>query len=366
MRIFLRGNTYHVHVEYGGKSVRQSLRTSDKREATVRAKSIERSLIDGSYQTSVAGSMGIVKSKTLQEAFDYIHATHWSKLKDTTGPTYRFNVLKRYIPGDTQLSQVTRGMVNDMILALTKLEHHRGKGYTPASINRILTTLTYILSWGVDSGYIDKAPKVPLFKESQNTRVCAQDEQDAIWKTLALSIDPVHKESLLLFELLLETGCRIGELLTLEWKQVDWERHCLTLPDTKSGSSVTKPLTLRAVEILTNWQQVGHPKPFIYNYKQAARSWNWAKQQVGLGEDKTLVRHTLRHTTATRLIEAGINAPMVKEFLGHKSATTTNRYIHLNVDSLSPLVNVLETMNTKRNIINSTPAAQNGVDKLFR
>lgn len=105
---------------------------------------------------------------------------------------------------------------------------------------------------------------------------------------------------------------------------------------------MTKPLPDESFEILKESYDKGRKAPFNHITDWMIRSsWQYAKEQCGLADDKTLVRHSLRHTVASRLIESGVGTQLVKEYLGHRAIATTQRYIHLNVDSMSPIVEVL-------------------------
>jgi site-specific recombinase XerD len=83
-------------------------------------------------------------------------------------------------------------------------------------------------------------------------------------------------------------------------------------------------------------------KPFTIDRDQAENAWTWVRKTMGLSGDKEFVMHALRHTTATRLIDKGIDLYTVKEWLGHSTVQVTERYAHLNPSKLAHAASVLE------------------------
>ncbi len=106
--------------------------------------------------------------------------------------------------------------------------------------------------------------------------------------------------------LLLLTGCRRGEILTLRWQDVDLERRCLHLPDSKTGQK-TGYLNTAAIQVLEAIEPVDG-SPYIL---------------PGLDD---LRLHDLRHTFASIGVNAGLSLPVVGKLLGHTQVTTTERY----------------------------------------
>ena len=83
-------------------------------------------------------------------------------------------------------------------------------------------------------------------------------------------------------------------------------------------------------------------QPFELTVCQADKAWAWAREEMGLKEDKEFIIHALRHTCASRLVNKNIDLYVVKEWLGHSTIQVTERYAHLSPHKLAHAVMKLE------------------------
>ena len=129
-----------------------------------------------------------------------------------------------------------------------------------------------------------------------------------------------------------EHQIKLGEALGL--KHGDVHNGRATFWITKSGRSRTVPLTDRAVCALADQgRQPGGPFHGVA-YQKFLYHWNAVKRDMGLKDDPQFVPHMLRHTCASRLVQAGIDLRRVQTFLGHQTIQMTLRYAHLATDDL--------------------------------
>lgn len=70
--------------------------------------------------------------------------------------------------------------------------------------------------------------------------------------------------------------------------------------------------------------------------------WSWVRTRLGLDADKEFVLHMLRHSTASRLADAGVDAFRIQKMMGHKTIMTTQKYVHVSAEALQGLTGALE------------------------
>jgi integrase len=137
--------------------------------------------------------------------------------------------------------------------------------------------------------------------------------------------------------LALNTGCRRGELLNLEWDRVDMEHQKILLEarHTKARKRRTVPLNddaLHALKRIQEWQhEHGLVTPWVFGWEKGKittikTSWTTALKRSGIKDFRV---HDLRHTFASWLVMQGESIYVVKELLGHASVTQTEIYAHL-------------------------------------
>lgn len=132
-------------------------------------------------------------------------------------------------------------------------------------------------------------------------------------------------------KLLLLTGARRGEILGLQWQNVDLSRKCLRLPDSKTGAKVIF-LNDAALEILRSLPRLSNNlhvipgtligRPFV----SLDKIWHRVRASAGLRDVRL---HDLRHSFASVAVSGGLSLPIIGALLGHKHAATTARYAHL-------------------------------------
>lgn len=212
------------------------------------------------------------------------------------------------IMGRPKLSEITSGSIEDYVSVLEEF-------VAPSTINRKLSCLNKLLTYAVDREWLTKKPKI-LWQVEDNERIrwlTAEEE------THLLNCLPPATAAFC--EILIHTGMRRGELLNLKPEDVDGNYARLWV--TKSGKPRSVPLSERAKELIDKWV------PFNMEIHRIRRDWLKAKTLMGLDDDSNFVMHTLRHTTATRMLDTTGNLAVVQKMLGHAKITTTMRYAHV-------------------------------------
>lgn len=141
--------------------------------------------------------------------------------------------------------------------------------------------------------------------------------------------------------ILMITGCRLSEVLTLPWADVHLEDDYLYLKDSKVGVR-TIALSDKGKQILERLQkQEGNPYVFCGNLSEKPlvninRTWNKARTLAGIGDVRI---HDLRHSFASFALKQGVSLYTLSKLLGHQSIKTTERYAHLELDHLKEATN---------------------------
>jgi integrase len=148
---------------------------------------------------------------------------------------------------------------------------------------------------------------------------------------------------------LLLTGARKTEILSLKWSYLDLEFGLANLPDSKTGFKVLQ-LPAPAVEILKSLPKLNDEYVFpsfrsgalTPHISELRPTWMAVLTEAGLTGHWRI--HDLRHGLASAMGKSGVSLPFVGKILGHTQATTTERYAHLEAN---PARQALEATATK-------------------
>jgi len=162
-------------------------------------------------------------------------------------------------------------------------------------------------------------------------RVLSYDEEKRLLINSSPHLVPIIQTALL-------TAMRLGELLTLRWKDVDLKNNLITIRSEVSKSKKERkvPISSSLREILVEQRYktglsgmvflTQEGKPYSPNNPSAIkRTFTTARRKANLMD---LWFHDLRHTSATRMAENGANIIAVKEICGHSDIKTTLKYFH--------------------------------------
>ena len=234
------------------------------------------------------------------------------------------------------------GIERKDVLAL----HQRMSG-TPNQANRVLRTLSLMYTLARDWGLLP--PELPSAGHNPCSGIAKYPDKrrerfltDAEFERLGDVLNEAEERggasasSIAAIRMLLLTGCRKSEILTLRWEHVDLDAAQLRLPDTKTGAR-TISLPRAAVKVLEAIPRVsGNPwviagrKPGTH-LKSLDVGWRTLRARARLQDVRI---HDLRHSYASRALALGESLPMIGKLLGHKQVETTARYAHLADDSV--------------------------------
>ncbi|PWV98809.1 site-specific recombinase XerD [Hoeflea marina] len=229
----------------------------------------------------------------------------------------------------------------DDILIDRLVTHFREIGNRNSTINRKLSALYKLLKKAERTGQITRLPSyIRLRERNSRVRFLTAEEESSMFGAVAAR----NTHHALLCQFLVDTGARVGEALALKWNDI--HNNAATFWITKSGRSRTVPLTRRAVAALKSARPYGGTGPFTsITYANFKYNWNQARKDLRFGDDPHMVPHILRHTCASRLVQAGIDLRRVQTFLGHQTIQMTLRYAHLATNDLDQCASALDAIN---------------------
>lgn len=239
-----------------------------------------------------------------------------------------------------------------------------GGKLSATSANLMLTVLNLAFEYACDMELLEQNPCERIRRsreEPKKVEAFTKDEQRRLEQAIMESGD----SRLFGILLCLYTGLRIGELLGLEWQDIDLDRGiihidktvyrekdgdgdwqlCVDTPKTKA-SERDIPLPYYITDMIRKHQAISCSSYVVENKKgerMSIRSYQYMFERL---TEKAGVRklnfHALRHTFATRAIECGMDIKTLSEIMGHKNASITlNRYAHSMMDTKIEMMNKL-------------------------
>ena len=342
---------YKKGVDSNGKTVYGSLYASTYREAKTK--------LQFKLRDIASGFVSAKECYTFREA-----ACLWlkdSQLSLKGASVYRYeNLLNTHILptfGNQYIDQITGTDINSFLsVKLTSGRVDKKGGLSPSYVRSIMLVIKAVLAYASENQM-----RVPLQSKIGKPKpivkdlpVLTQSEQKSLVDVCLTQAD----ETKVCILLSLYAGLRIGEICALEWEDVDLENHLIHVRKTVSRVSgtgknmerstlvITQPKTSASfrdipicswlIPVLTQLHDMRcssfvassragfiSPRTFDYRYHKLLKT-------AGI---QTINYHALRHTFATRCIEAGIDVKTLSELLGHTDASVTlNTYVHSSME----------------------------------
>ena len=259
-----------------------------------------------------------------------------ARCKASTARGYRKVIRRHLLPalGEVPIAALAREHVAEL--------HHRLRA-TPAAANEAVSVLSRMLNraeaWDLLPAGTNPCRFVARYRTRRPERFLTGEE----FRRLGAALDaleaqgriPAHPAAAL--RLLMLTGCRSGEILTLRWDEVHLRPRELRLRDSKTGPRVI-PLSPSAVAVLKRVPRAAGNPWVIAGRKPGTHlshlSYYWYRVRERAGVDDGVRVHDLRHSFASRALALGESLSMIGKLLGHTKIQTTARYAHLARDSV--------------------------------
>jgi len=279
-------------------------------------------------ETRATNSLGELLDRFLTEHVD-------AKLKKTTAAEYK-RLARLYVLPEFRHRAITDVQRKDV----AKL-HHKLLN-KPYQANRSVALLSKFFNWcekhGLRPDGSNPCRHIEKYNELKHERFLSEAELARLGEALALA--EVERTAspwaIAAIRLLMLTGARLSEILTLKWDYVDIERASMRLPDSKTGAK-TIYLNAPALEVLASVPRLEDNTYVICGEKAGAhlvnlqKPWRRIRKLANLDD---LRIHDLRHSFASVAVAGGMSLPLIGALLGHSQPATTARYAHLSSDPL--------------------------------
>ena len=278
------------------------------------------------------------------------------RIKNRTAERYRGVIDKYILPylGETEIDTVERKTVQEFLYSLRAIGGDYG--LSASSVNVVHSVLKSAFAYACEAEMLEINPcerirRVPV--QGRKAEAFTREEQEKIEK----AVSDTEDGRLVGVLICLYTGLRIGELLALEWSDVDFRRGiliirktvyrgrdenggwrvCVDTPKTASSERIV-PLPYYIIDMLKKQKRMGLSEFVIENKKaerMSVRSYQYLFERLtATAGVRSLNFHALRHTFATRALESGMDIKTLSEIMGHSNATITlNRYAHSMLDN---------------------------------
>ena len=251
-----------------------------------------------------------------------------AKLKPATQHLYRTLAQNHLIPAFKKMK-----MADITYRHVAKLHHDLQN--TPYLANRCAAVLSKFFDWCEKTGYRDRGTNpvrgLEKYREEKRLKFMESSELEAIGEGIAKlekqdAIDPTIAAAL---KVMLLTGARCSEILTLKWEYFNESKEKALLPNSKTGAKVL-PIPPTAWEVISALPRVNEycfpgrwGRGHIINVKN---TWKRICKAGGISGWRI---HDLRHAFASYAANSGKSLPIIGKILGHSQASTTSRYAHL-------------------------------------
>ena len=222
-------------------------------------------------------------------------------------------------------------------LDIDRLAKKALKGKSPQTVKLTLSLLRRIINFGIEKQVCAPMPfkiKMPVV----NNIVIEDLNQKQIKKLMKVIATDPYPEVAAVMSIALFCGMRRGEILSLRWNDINFDRGFISIKNPKGGQDATIPLSESVRQVLKTLPQ--GKSPYVFPGKEGKprhdirRGANRIKKAADLPEDFRPL-HGLRHVYASMLASSGqVDLYTLQKLLTHKDPKTTQRYAHLRDDAL--------------------------------
>lgn len=275
---------------------------------------------------------------SIAQAMELFFEQHDTKIKEKTAKSYHSMAERFVIPAFGKYK------IKDIAYKHCANLHHSLRD-TPYQANRCIALLSKFFTWCEKNGYRERGTNpvigIEKFDEQKRVAFMGRKELEELGNAFTLlekqgfrnpdtgrmtALDPIIASAI---KMLLFTGARCMEILTLKWEYIDFDKGVAHLPDSKTGAKMLQlpPPALTLLEELPRINEYcfcgRHGKGHIVNIKDT-----WKRLLITANLSGWRI-HDLRHAFASYAASEGQTLHIIGAMLGHTQASTTQRYAHL-------------------------------------
>ncbi len=271
------------------------------------------------------------KMITLGELWENYSSTRLTKLS-LSSQRDQSSMWRRHIEPKlgrhTKVADIRRVQIQLMVDKVTE-----SSGNTSA--NRCHSYIRKMLNVAKDYGHIaENVASQGIDRWPENPRETYLSEEEFL-RLLGYINSNIDRPSVVAIGVLLLTGARRGEVLKMEWANIDFKQEIWVKPagSTKRGRSHRIPLSKATIALLEQHRLISSSGKYVFpaptvsgHLSDLKRAWAYLCK---LSDISNVRLHDLRHTYASMLISKGHSLPVIGQLLGHSQLQTTSRYAHL-------------------------------------
>jgi integrase len=227
-------------------------------------------------------------------------------------------------------------------------KHRVAQGAASGTINRELAALSHLFTKAVEWKWLDHKPAaIKRLKEDAGRITYLTNEQIA--RLLKAAREDQCASIYPFIVVGLETSMRRSEILSIRLEHINLGRSVIYIPQAKAGPR-EQPITRHLAQFLQSYIEAAEPEQIWLFPTQKSRTGHtvniekaWRRVvKVAELDPRQVVRHTLRHTAITHLVQAGVDLPTVKRISGHKTLQMVERYSHQNGEHIQAAMDKLD------------------------
>lgn len=276
------------------------------------------------------------------------------------------------------LSQVSKELLDEYVVYLKQKQARRGKSDSNEAINKAISPLIKAIKYAKDNGQLSAQKAQPIIEgvyldiknrtynpddaDCDQVRYLTDEqlEQFINYKPKSVRASATNDiKDIFLFSLY-SCGLRISDIVTLEWKQINFDTKKIEKIQvkTKEKSKVSPRLPQQSLDILDSWKKRNLNSRFVFNYlpedfvfgketegklkmriNAVDRTINISLNHIGikLGFPFPLTIHVARHTFCVKALSSGMSLHVVSQLMGHSSILATEktyaRYLDSSIDN---------------------------------